>query len=85
MEQLANLPPLAIIVRVTVRKSASKCELGTALNADRPAGVWISCGMDITSGYEVFIADQVIIRDWDGQTIVGVPTRLQSRSGTKCG
>lgn len=36
---------------------------------------WISCGCEITIGEQVFIADHVIIRDWDGHTIVGRANR----------
>ncbi|MBY5377327.1 hypothetical protein HFN07_28555 [Rhizobium leguminosarum] len=32
-------------------------------------------------GDEVFIADQVIIRDWDGHTIVGRPDKAPIRIG----
>ncbi|MFK3690898.1 acyltransferase [Agrobacterium tumefaciens] len=34
---------------------------------------WISCGSNIKIGEEVFIADQVIIRDWDGHRLMGRP------------
>ena len=34
-------------------------------------GVWISCALSISIGSDVAIADQVIIRDWDGHEISG--------------
>jgi acetyltransferase-like isoleucine patch superfamily enzyme len=42
---------------------------------------WISCGCEITIGEQVFIADQVIIRDWDGHTIVGRANKAPIRIG----
>lgn len=42
---------------------------------------WISCGCEINIGDEVFIADQVIIRDWDGHSIVGRPDKAPIRIG----
>ncbi len=49
-------------------QSEAKLTLGSGF-ANRHT--WISCGLEITIGEQVFIADQVIIRDWDGHTIVG--------------
>lgn len=34
-------------------------------------GAWISCSTSISIGEDVAIADQVIIRDWDGHRLVG--------------
>ncbi len=42
---------------------------------------WISCACEITIGEQVFIADQVIIRDWDGHTIVGRDNKAPIRIG----
>ncbi len=49
-------------------QSEAKLTLGSGF-ANRHS--WISCGLEITIGEQVFIADQVIIRDWDGHTIIG--------------
>lgn len=39
--------------------------------------LWLACGLSIKIGHGVMIADQVIIRDWDGHDIVGGrPSRL---------
>lgn len=53
-------------------QSGAKLTLGSGF-ANRHS--WISCGCGITIGDEVFIADQVIIRDWDGHSILGRPDK----------
>ncbi|QCL97814.1 acyltransferase (plasmid) [Agrobacterium tumefaciens] len=59
-------------------QSGARLTLGSGF-ANRHS--WISCGYEITIGEEVFIADQVIIRDWDGHSIVGRSEKAPIRIG----
>jgi acetyltransferase-like isoleucine patch superfamily enzyme len=61
-------------------QSGAKLTLGSGF-ANRNS--WISCGCEITMGDQVFIADRVIIRDWDGHSIVGRPDRDPIRIGNR--
>ncbi|NTF34236.1 acyltransferase [Rhizobium skierniewicense] len=59
-------------------QSGAKLTLGSGF-CNRQS--WISCGCEITIGEEVFIADQAIIRDWDGHNLVGRPNKAPIRIG----
>ena len=59
-------------------QAGAKLSLGSGYASPR---VWISCGLSIEIGDGVAIADQTIIRDWDGHDIEGRPDRKPIRIG----